>query len=183
MFLQFTFSQSVPGFRDTSFDKLLWYTNPCTRRQKSGCPGLARAKTSDYTIIERTCQVGDHFLDDLSTYIIRQTYKVISKYLPPDWDPLGFLPLNVQTNLQKNEAIVSKHKLALAFSGLNFIIFAKHNDGCCVRSLKSTQQLNGIEAAGPFLAEKTSSRALYTYPNCIFGGPFCNRRPWYFAKH
>nr|PNR42811.1 hypothetical protein PHYPA_017642 [Physcomitrium patens] len=99
--------RSVPGFRDTSFDKLLWYTNPCTRRQKSGCPGLARAKTSDYTIIERTCQVGDHFLDDLSTYIIRQTYKVISKYLPPDWDPLGFLPLNVQTNLQKNEAIAT----------------------------------------------------------------------------
>lgn len=100
--------RSVPSFEGTSLNKLLWQTKPYTKRQANSLSGIARAGwKSDYTIIEKTCQVGDHLLDDLSTYIIRRTYNLISNHLPLDWDPLAFLPLNIQSNLHKNEALAT----------------------------------------------------------------------------
>lgn len=53
--------------------------------------------------------MGDHFLDTVSNFILRQIQKPFAKYIPDDWDPLDFVPVNIQSNLQKSEALVSTY--------------------------------------------------------------------------
>lgn len=69
---------------------------------------LVRAKKEviDATKINH---LGEHFLDNLSNYIFHQIKRPFAKYIPDNWDPLDFLPVNIQSNLQKSEAIVSPH--------------------------------------------------------------------------
>jgi hypothetical protein len=98
--------QSVSSFSGTSLDKLSWNTKPCTRRRTSGRPGVARAAKLA-PVSEKWVNVGEHCLDNVSNYIFHQIRKPFAKYIPDDWDPLDFLPVNIQSNLQKSEAIVS----------------------------------------------------------------------------
>jgi hypothetical protein len=80
----------------------------------SGRPGVARAEE---TIVEKTCQVGDHFLDTVSNFILRQIQRPFAKYIPDGWDPLAFLPVNMQSDLQKSEALVSPSLISVLQSG------------------------------------------------------------------
>jgi hypothetical protein len=63
--------------------------------------------------------VGDHFLDSVSNYILRQIQKPFAQYMPHDWDPLHFLPVNIQSHLQKSEALVS--------NSFSQFLFAQHD--------------------------------------------------------
>lgn len=158
------FLQSVPSFEGTSLNKLLWQTKPYTKRQANSLSGIARAGwKSDYTIIEKTCQVGDHLLDDLSTYIIRRTYNLISNHLPLDWDPLAFLPLNIQSNLHKNEALVSAYQIDHFFFNGSFILPWKMKMGWFVKAFKFLSKIEpSIDLLGIF--NEWSSQALCTSP-------------------
>lgn len=95
--------QSVSG---TSLEKLSWSTKPCPRRHTSGRPGVARAAKLA-PVLEKSVHIGEHCLDNVSNYIFHQIRKPFAKYIPDDWDPLDFLPVNIQSNLQKSEALVS----------------------------------------------------------------------------
>jgi len=97
--------QSVSSFSGTSLPKLLWHTKPGTERHKSR--GVARAAKPVKVPVEKSCQVGDHFLDNVSNYIFHQIQRPFANYIPDDWDPLDFLPVNIQSSLQKSEALVS----------------------------------------------------------------------------
>lgn len=98
--------QSVSCFTGTS---LSWNPKPLTteRRLAHGRPGIVALGGKPDTIIEDICQVGDHLLDSASNFILRQIQKPIAKYFPDNWDPFDFLPVNIQSNLQKSEALVS----------------------------------------------------------------------------
>jgi hypothetical protein len=93
--------QAVCSFTGTSVCK---QTGIFIRRPTSGRPGVARAGE---TIVEKTCQVGDHFLDTVSNLILRQIQRPFAKYILDGWDLFAFLPVNMQSDLQKSEALVS----------------------------------------------------------------------------
>lgn len=92
----------------TRLGKPQWHVKPGpAKRHPRRSPGVARANRNPDTIIEKTCQVGDHFLDSVSNYILRQIQKPLAQYMPHDWDPLHFLPVNIQSHLQKSEALAT----------------------------------------------------------------------------
>ena len=98
--------QSVSSFSGTTLENLSWNTKPCTRSRTSGRSGVARASKLS-PVLEKRVRIGEHCLDNVSNYIFHQLRKPFAKYIPDDWDPLDFLPVNIQSNLQKSEALVS----------------------------------------------------------------------------
>jgi len=100
------FLQSVSSFSGTSLPKLSWPTKPGTKRHSSRGVARAAAKPTK-VVVEKSCQVGDHFLDNVSNYIFHQIQRPFANYIPDNWDPLDFLPVNIQSSLQKSEALVS----------------------------------------------------------------------------
>ena len=62
-------------------------------------------------------------MDNLSNYIFHQIKRPFANYIPDDWDPLDFLPVNIQSNLQKSEAIVSPHIHSFVPSFVLFFFF------------------------------------------------------------
>ena len=94
-------------------DKLSWNAKPCITRYTSGRPGVARAVHVGPDF-QKKIQVGEHFLDNMSNYIFHQIRKPFAIYIPDGWDPLNFLPVHIQSNLQKSEAIVSTSSLLQA---------------------------------------------------------------------
>lgn len=69
--------------------------------------GVARAAKAAKVAVDKSCQVGEHVLDNFSNYLFHQIQRPFAKYIPDDWDPLDFLPVNIQSSLQKSEALVS----------------------------------------------------------------------------
>lgn len=94
--------QSVSCFTGTN---LRWNPKSLKPLILRGRPGVARASSPD-TIIEDICQVGDHFLDSASNFVLKQIQKPMAKYLPADHDPLHFLPVNIHSKFHKSEALV-----------------------------------------------------------------------------
>ena len=62
-------------------------------------------------------------MDNLSNYIFHQIKRPFANYIPDNWDPLDFLPVNIQSNLQKSEAIVSPHIHSFVSFLLVFFLF------------------------------------------------------------
>lgn len=106
--------QSVSRFSGTSLPKLSWHTKPCTKRHTEK-GGVARAAKAAKVAVEKSCNVGDHVLDNFSNYIFHQIQRPFAKYIPDNWDPLDFLPVNIQSSLQKSEALVSACCRSLLF--------------------------------------------------------------------
>ena len=103
----FLLQTSVSSITGTSLGRSLRHAKPSYPSKRAHRPGVARANRNPDTIIEKTCQVGDHFLDSVSNYILRQIQRPIAKYIPHNWDPLYFLPVNLQSDFRKSEALVS----------------------------------------------------------------------------
>lgn len=130
-----------------------------------GHPGVARASSPD-TIIEDICQVGDHFLDSASNFVLKQIRKPMAKYLPDDWDPLHFLPVNIHSKFHKSEALatlVLREMIVLAW----FYLVYHGVDGFCrwTYGLYTRKRGNGKEidddayAVSPFRAARTPIRS------------------------
>lgn len=87
--------------------RLVWHkTQPCLVERGHGV-GVARAAKAAKVAVDKSCQVGEHVLDNFSNYLFHQIQRPFAKYIPDDWDPLDFLPVNIQSSLQKSEALVS----------------------------------------------------------------------------
>ncbi|KAG0600767.1 hypothetical protein M758_11G059000 [Ceratodon purpureus] len=123
--------RSIASFSGTSLGKPQWYPKSSpTERHPHRRPGVARANRNPDTIIEKTCQVGDHFLDSVSNYILRQIQKPLAKYVPHDWDPLQFLPVNIQSNLQKSEALATLVLREAIVVAAFYLVYRKVNAFC-----------------------------------------------------
>ena len=97
-----------------------------SKRGKLSGQILVRAK-KEVINATKINHLGEHFLDNLSNYIFHQIKRPFANYIPDNWDPLDFLPVNIQSNLQKSEAIVSPHILPFVLFLLFFFLFSYHH--------------------------------------------------------
>ena len=103
--------QCGSSFGGTRLANLPWHIKQHLHKSKGDKLSgqiLVRAK-KEVINATKINHLGEHFLDNLSNYIFHQIKRPFANYIPDNWDPLDFLPVNIQSNLQKSEAIVSPH--------------------------------------------------------------------------
>ena len=113
--------QCGSSFGGIRLANLPWHITQHLHKSKGGKLSgqiLVRAK-KEVINATKINHLGEHFLDNLSNYIFHQIKRPFANYIPDNWDPLDFLPVNIQSNLQKSEAIVSPH----IHSFVSFLLF------------------------------------------------------------
>ncbi|KAG0618812.1 hypothetical protein M758_4G093200 [Ceratodon purpureus] len=157
---------SVSSFSGTTLENLSWNTKPCTRSHTSGRSGVARASKLS-PVLEKRVRIGEHCLDNVSNYIFHQLRKPFAKYIPDDWDPLDFLPVNIQSNLQKSEALATLVVREILVFVMVYIVYEKVEVLCrWLYGMFTRKQRNGqpiddeAYAESPFRAARQPVRSL-----------------------